>query len=699
MMPQTLLVELLAEELPPRSLPLLSRAFGEGLADALKLGRYLTPESQMRCYATPRRLAVTISHVLGESPAREVRDKILPVAIALDPTGAPSAALKKKLAALKLHDVDVAGFERAEDGKAESFYYTHQVPGQTLQVGLGRVLPETIAKLPVAKMMRYQLHVGRSDQETVQFARPARQLLVLWGETILAVGALGLNAIGATRGHRFLAPASIKIDHADDYVRQLHETGRVIPSFEERRDAIREQLLRAADGMNVLMPDTLLDEVTALVEWPVVYVGQFDPAFLVVPQECLVLTMQQNQRYFALTDAKGAIQNRFLLVSNIETADPQAIIAGNERVLRARLADAKFFFEQDEKKSLAARVPLLDKMVYHHVLGSLGNRVRRLATIATGIAAQLGVSVELTERAALLSKTDLVTDMVGEFPELQGIMGRYYAEHDGEDRSVASAIEEHYRPRFAGDRLPQAPVSICVALADKLEIVVGMFAVANVPTGDRDPYALRRHALGIVRILMEHRLALDLPELLEQTFASFAGIAGLKKDASQVYEFLLERLRSLLKDQSYTNAEIEAVVSLAPVRIAMLPEQLHAVRMFSQMPEAASLSAANKRIGNILKKTDARATSFDRRLLVEPAEAMLAARLSEIEPKALLEFEACDYTEMLKSLAGLRDPVDAFFDNVMVMSEDLTVRQNRIALLDRLYRLMNRFADLSKLAG
>jgi glycyl-tRNA synthetase beta chain len=435
------------------------------------------------------------------------------------------------------------------------------------------------------------------------------------------------------------------------------------------------------------------------VEWPVVYRGTFEDRYLEVPQECLVLTMQQNQRYFALTDEQGRIQSQFLVVSNIETLDPSAIIGGNERVLRARLSDAKFFFDQDRKRTMESRISGLDKIVYHQRLGSMGDRTRRIAQIARAIATDVQCDPVTIERAAVLCKADLVTEMVGEFPELQGIMGRYYALHDGESPAVAQAIEEHYRPRFAKDDVPESKAGQCLALADKLESIVGLFAVGSAPTGDRDPYALRRQALAVLRILSEKALAIRLDRLLELASAAFAGSADPHPVLASVTEFFYERLRSLLKDQGFTPAEIEAVVSLAPERIDLVVEQVKAVRSFAQMPEAASLSAANKRIGNILKKAGSITAEYQVALLTEPAEKALAAELSELEPGVLTFYKAQGYAAGLASLAGLRAPVDAFFEEVMVMADDEVLKNNRIALLGRLYRLMNQFADLSKLAS
>jgi glycyl-tRNA synthetase beta chain len=698
MMSKTLLVELRTEEIPPRALLPMSEAFAKGLARVLGEAQFLTPASVVSHFATPRRLAVAITDVVGRSPDRTVREKIMPISVALDASGAPSVALRKKLAALKLEQVSISDFERAVDGKTEVFFYSYSAPGERLQDCLERALTESLARLPVSKTMRYQIHAGRPSQETVQFVRPARSLVALWGESVVPVSVLGLSAGRTTPGHRFLTDAPLELRSADSYERTLHEEGRVVVSFEDRRDAIREGLYRAAGEASVLIPEGLLDEVTALVEWPAIYQGTFEAEYLAVPQECLILTMQQNQRYFALTGPEGTMLNRFLLVSNIETSDPATIVAGNERVLRARLSDAKFFYEQDQKRTLAARLPLLDKVVYHHVLGSQGARTQRVIKIALEVAGALGVEPGVVERAARLAKADLVTEMVGEFPELQGVMGRYYALHDGEPPAVAQAIEEHYRPRFAKDALPRSSAGICVALADKLETMVGMFGVGNIPTGDRDPYGLRRHALGVLRILVENRLPLELDDLLRFAMAAFAESAGFSLAPLPIREFLYERLRTLLKDQGYSVSEVEAVVSLAPERVDVLPEQLQAVRSFNQLPEAASLAAANKRIGNILKKTELTERRVDVALLVEPAERALAEALARIEPEAHEQFASGDYTGMLKSLSALRSPVDLFFEQVMVMAPEDDLRKNRVALLDGLYRLMNRFADLSKLA-
>jgi glycyl-tRNA synthetase beta chain len=698
----TLLVELLTEELPPKALRALGTAFADQLLAQLVRQQFKDTSDAagaMHWYATPRRLAVSITGVAARSPDQTVREKVLPVSVAMTADGTASAPLQKKLAAMGLSHLGLADLERGPDGKGEAFFVQRLIEGRDLAAGLQEALTHAIAKLPIPKVMNYQVHRGTSAEQNVQFVRPAHKLIALHGEQIVPVSALGLASGRETLGHRFMSSGKVVIHHADDYARALHEEGKVIASYEERREAIREALLRAAGQDSVIMPDALLDEVNALVEWPVVYEGRFEAQFLSVPQECLILTMQQNQKYFALTDASGKMLNRFLLVSNLATSDASAITGGNERVLRARLSDARFFFDQDRKKSLESRLPGLASVVYHNKLGSQLERSARVEHLARQIAQLCGSDVELAGRAARLSKADLLTDMVGEFPELQGRMGQYYASHDGENAEVAQAIEEHYRPRFAGDALPATAAGTCAALADKLETLTGMFGTGNMPSGDKDPFALRRHALGILRILIEKRLSLALPDLVQAGFQTLSSVPAVKPAPAELLEFLYDRLRGLLREQGYSTAEVEAVVCLAPARVDLVPAQLAAVRAFAALPEAASLAAANKRISNILKKAEAGAAPFTRALLVEAAEQALADRLEAITPQAEQCYQRGDYSAMLLALAGLREPVDAFFNDVMVMAEDLAVRANRIALLQALHSLMNRVADLSRLAA
>ncbi|MDT8838073.1 glycine--tRNA ligase subunit beta [Paraburkholderia fungorum] len=692
----TLLVELLTEELPPKALARLGDAFAEGIAQRLAARDLIEGELSFERYATPRRLAVTIKNVRAVAPEKHVREKVLPVSVALDKDGQPTAPLAKKLAALGFPDFSVNDLERAQDGKAEAFFLRYAAPGATLVEGLQSALNETLAKLPIPKVMTYQ----RPDGTNVQFVRPVHRLTTLHGDQVVPVTALGIDADDTTLGHRFLSEGLVQIQHADSYADTLLHKGRVVANFADRKETIRTHLLAQADGDQVVMPESLLDEVNSLVEWPVVYACRFEDEFLQVPQECLILTMQTNQKYFALTDANGKLRSRFLIVSNIETKTPGDIVEGNERVVRPRLADAKFFFEQDKKKPLAERVPLLANVVYHNKLGSALQRVERVEALAGAIASLIGADVGLAKRAARLSKADLITDMVGEFPELQGTMGTYYARHDGEPEEVALACSEHYQPRFSGDALPATATGTVVALADKLETLVGIWGIGLQPTGEKDPFALRRHALGVLRILVEKQLPVDLIELLRTAYAQFAAVPGVADSTQAIYEFSMDRLRGLLRERGYAPGEIDAVLALNPTRLDDIVARLDAVREFAALPEAASLAAANKRISNILKKSEGSVTGgVQVTLLIEAAEKALHAQLEQVAPRVQSQLAARDYTGALTALAALREPVDTFFNDVMVNAEDPALRANRLALLGALHQQMNCVADISRLAA
>ncbi len=692
----TLLVELLTEELPPKALARLGDAFAEGIAQRLAARDLVEGELSFERYATPRRLAVTIKNVRSVAPEKHVREKVLPVSVALDKDGQPTAPLVKKLAALGFPDFSVNDLERAQDGKAEAFFLRYAAPGATLAEGLQSALDETIAKLPIPKPMTYQ----RPDGTSVQFVRPAHRLTTLHGEQVVPVTALGVDADDTTLGHRFLSEGLVQIQHADSYADTLLHRGRVVANFADRKETIRTHLLAQADGDQVVMPESLLDEVNSLVEWPVVYACRFEDEFLQVPQECLILTMQTNQKYFALTDANGKLRSRFLIVSNIETKTPGDIVEGNERVVRPRLADAKFFFEQDKKKPLADRVPLLANVVYHNKLGSALQRVERVEALAGAIASLIGADVALAKRAARLAKADLITDMVGEFPELQGTMGTYYARHDGEPEEVALACSEHYQPRFSGDALPATATGTVVALADKLETLVGIWGIGLQPTGEKDPFALRRHALGVLRILVEKQLPVDLVELLRTAYAQFAAVPGVADSTQAIYEFSMDRLRGLLRERGYAPGEIDAVLALNPTRLDDIIARLDAVREFAALPEAASLAAANKRISNILKKSESATNGgVQVTLLTEAAEKALHAQLEQVAPRVQSQLAVRDYTGALTALAALREPVDTFFNDVMVNAEDPALRANRLALLGALHQQMNCVADISRLAA
>jgi glycyl-tRNA synthetase beta chain len=702
-MSDTLLIEIFTEELPPKALAKLGDAFAMGIFNGLKARDFLEEGALATAFATPRRLAVSISHVRAVSLDKTMREKVLPVSVALDAEGRPSAPLVKKLAAIAAQCGKVmitpAELERAADGKAESFFFSYTAKGVALQSGLQAVLEDSVAKLPIPKVMSYQRQHGHAAGHTVRFVRPAHSLVALHGGQVLPLTLLGLDAGRVTEGHRFLSQGRITLADAGSYAAALAEQGKVIASFSERKEKIRSALLAAAGDDQVLMPEALLDEVAALVEWPVVYACKFEDEFLSVPQECLILTMQTNQKYFALTDSAGKLRSRFLIVSNLQTSEPHYIIEGNERVVRPRLSDAKFFFEQDQKKKLAERVPLLANVIYHNKLGNQLQRTERVRNLAVAIAELLGGDTTLAHRAAILAKADLLTDMVGEFPELQGIMGNYYARHDGEAEAVALAISEHYQPRFAGDALPTTDTSTAVALADKLETLVGIWGIGLQPTGDKDPFALRRHALGILRMLLEKRLPVSLMQLLANAAQQFTGNANFKDPSSDVLPFLYDRLRGLLRERGYSPNEIEAVVAQQPERLDNIIERLDAVQAFAALPEAEALAAANKRITNILKKTEGVGSTVQPDLLQDSAEQSLFAAMNALKPEVDAAFAKGDFSTALKALARLRENVDGFFNDVMVMADDLQLRNNRLALLANLHVMLNQVADISKLAA
>jgi glycyl-tRNA synthetase beta chain len=697
---KNLLVELFVEELPPKALKKLGEAFANGLADGLKAQGLADAGAAVASFASPRRLAVHVAGVAAAAADKAVSQKLMPVSVGLGADGQPTPALLKKLAALGADASAVPTLARQMDGKAEALFFASVAKGATLAEGLQKAIEDALAKLPIPKVMQYQLEDGWTS---VNFVRPAHGLVALHGAEVVPVGVLGLKAGRSTQGHRFEAARPVvELRDADSYAAQLRDDGAVIASFAERRAEIARQLDAAAakQGLVPIADDALLDEVTALVERPNVLLCRFESEFLEVPQECLILTMKANQKYFPLLDASGTLTNQFLIVSNIRPEDPSRVVGGNERVVRPRLADAKFFFDQDRKKTLESRVAGLAKVVYHNKLGTQGERVERVRAIARAIALDLGGEALATqaELAARLAKADLLTDMVGEFPELQGVMGGYYARHDGLGEEIAAAIEDHYKPRFAGDTLPRNAVGVAVALADKLETLAGLFGIGQVPTGDKDPFALRRHALGLIRMLIERELPVELPALVSTAFKVFP--AGHGQAQAELGLFLRERLVGYLRDAGYSAQEVDAVVEARPAQWAEFPKRLAAVRVFQALPEAEPLAAANKRVGNILKKSEAgAAVSVDTALLKEPAEQALYEALMAVAPKSEAAFAKGDYAGSLQALAALKTPVDSFFDQVMVNAEDAALRANRLALLAQLHAAMNRVADLSRLAA
>ena len=666
-MKATLLVEILTEELPPKSLRALSQAFFENLSKALA-SAHLAGEGKGRAFATPRRLAVLIAEVESEAPEREN-----------ELTGPSTKAPEQAVAGFaRKAGVEVSRLERRTTPKGEVYVARVKTKGAVLAEILPALVEGALKSLPIPKVMRW----GAGD---AQFVRPVHGVVLLHGERVIAGSVLDVAAGRETAGHRFMGAGRISLRSADEYEKRLADEGMVMADFAARRAEIERQLKEtgAQEGGGLGEYSDLLDEVTALVEHPSVYTGKFDATYLAVPQECLILTMRQNQKYFPLFDRAGHLQPKFLIVSNMRVPDPRHIVGGNERVVRPRLEDARFFYDQDRKRRLESRVPELARVVYHNKLGTQLERVERVQLLSGRIARDLKIDPVLTERAAWLAKADLLTGMVGEFPELQGVMGRYYALHDGEPREVADAIEAHYRPRFAGDRLPEHAVSCAVALADKLDTLSGLFGIGQIPTGDKDPFGLRRAAVGVIRILAERRLALSLRDYV--------------KDQA-LESFIYERARGYFQEQGYSANQVEAVLAQRPERLDLVPLQLEAVRAFAGLPEAESLAAANKRIGNILKQAGAVRADFDMALLVLPEEKALAGAFNRLQGPVEKAYRDLEYTSALKALAALKAPVDAFFDKVMVMDKDARVRDNRIGFLGTLHGTMNRIADLSKLA-
>jgi glycyl-tRNA synthetase beta chain len=692
-----LLVELFTEELPPRALKRLGDAFCEGIVEGLRSRGLAGEDARVDGFATPRRLAARVAAVAALAADRSVEVKGPSVKVGLDAAGVPTQALLKWA---EKQSAPIESLTRASDGKQECFWYRSTVRGESLDAVIDAVIEQALSKLPIPKAMQYQLADGRT---TVSFVRPVHGLLVLHGARQLEASVLGLRSGRATHGHRFQSEGPIEIAEASAYEETLETRGRVLASFDARRARIESMLRGRSAALGASLGEeaqvaTLLDEVTALVEWPAVYVGEFEREFLQVPQECLILTMRTNQKYFPLFEPGGRLLPKFLIVSNMEVDDPRFIVDGNQRVVRPRLADARFFFEQDKKTTLAARVGQLGSVVYHAKLGSQGERVERVRSIARDVATLLHADGALADRAALLAKADLLTGMVGEFPELQGVMGTYYARHDGEPEAVARAITEQYQPRFAGDALPATEIGTVLALADKLETLAGLFGIGQQPTGDKDPFALRRHALGVIRMLVEHRLELPLNALVDAAFRAFGD--RIAHAHAELETFFYERLGGYLRERGFAAQEIAAVVDQRPAQLALVPAQLDAVREFSKLPEAQALAAANKRIVNILKKAgDGIGSAVDRTLFAEPAERALADRIAGLKPQVDARMAAADFTGAMTLMAQAREPVDQFFDDVMVMADDPQVRANRLALLSGLRHLMNQVADISKLSS
>lgn len=700
---QNLLVELFVEELPPKALKSLGESFAQSLLESLKSQALATGNSLVTAYASPRRLAAHITNIAPSSADKSVQQKLMPVAVGLDAKGEATTALLKKLSALNLDVSAMNRVKRLPDGNSEALFIDNVVKGVPLQEALKKALSEALTKLPIPKVMSYQLADGWTS---VNFVRPAHSLVALYGAEVVNVSVLGLESGRTTQGHRFEASNPvIELKDADSYAQQLQGEGAVMASFGARRAEIIRQMKAAADkeGLQPITDDALLDEVTALVERPNVLTCQFEKEFLEVPAECLILTMKANQKYFPLLDSDGKLTNKFLVVSNISPTDPSRVIQGNERVVRPRLADAKFFYDQDRTQTLESRLPKLAKVVYHNQLGTQRDRVARVSELAHWIARQLQFDAANAQQAANLAKSDLVTDMVGEFPELQGIMGRYYALADGLDNEVAEAISEQYLPRGAGDDLPATKTGMALALADKLETLCGIFAVGQKPTGTKDPFGLRRAAIGVLRILIERKLSLNLIELIAQSLGR-QPINSKPETAAEVYDYIIERLRGYYLDGNtqltVTTEMFDAVLANRPASLLDFDKRLHALQSFLKLNDAQALAAANKRINNILKKVEGaigREVASDK--LLESAERGLYEQLAKAEADTTPLFAAGNYQDALTRLAALRPAVDAFFDGVMVMAEDISVRNNRLALLARLREVFLQVADLSRLPG
>ena len=685
-MTQTLLIELLTEELPPKALNNLGNHFAQSIAEGLEKAQLIDGAAQFTAYASPRRLAVSVANVKAVQAEQHIVRKGVSVAAGMK-DGVPTKALE---GFARSCGVEIGNLKIIHDGKQDVYAHEFTQAGQTLAALLGEIINNAIKKLPIPKVMRW-------GSSTHTFVRPVHGLVVLHGADVVPVNVLGLDSRRQTLGHRFLSQGAIVFAQADDYAQQIAEQGKVIASFAERRAAIKNELDKVSGSLNatVAADDALLDEVTALVEYPVVLQAEFEEHFLAVPQECLILTMQQNQKYFPLLDQNGKLMNRFLLVSNLQTADPSHIIHGNERVLRARLSDAEFFYKQDQKATLESRLPKLEHVVYHNKIGSQAQRIERLQTIAAHIAKALNADVAAAERAARLAKADLVTEMVGEFPELQGTMGKYYALLDGEQPEIATAIEQHYQPRFAGDKLPENAIATAVALADKLETLVGIWGIGLIPTGDKDPYALRRAALGVLRMLMNSPLSIN--DLLTTVAAQFPKDLLAANTVAEVADFMQARLAVLLQND-YAHDTVAAVLAQRPDRLDDLADKLQAVESFKKLPEAAALAAANKRVQNLLKKADAELGAVQENLLQEDAERALFAATQALRPTVQNALAQHDFQAALTALAAVKPQVDAFFDHVMVMAEDAAVKQNRLNLLNELATLMNAVADISLLS-
>jgi glycyl-tRNA synthetase beta chain len=686
-----LLFEIGTEELPPRSLRRLRDALHTNLTTLLQENHLGHADSH--AYATPRRLAVLVKDLAIAQPDREVVRRGPALSAAFDASGNPT---KPAEGFARSCGARVAELDRLETDKGAWLVWRSVENGKAAAEIIPGLVEKALKALPVPKRMRW-------GSSSIEFVRPVHWMLLLLGDEPVAAEILGIHCDRFTRGHRFHRNHQIAIAGAADYVGVLAADGQVMADMDQRRESIRTQVIEAGEalGGKALIDAELLDEVTALVEWPVAITGSFDRRFLEVPAEALISSMQDHQKFFPVLQPDGCLMPNFITVANIVSKDPEQVRSGNERVIRARLEDAVFFWEQDRRQTLASRIPKLDAMTFQQQLGSLGDKQQRVAAVVTGIAATLGIDPRHVRRAAALSRCDLVTSMVFEFPELQGVMGRYYALHDGEDPEVASALDEQYQPRFAGDNLPSTMTGQILAVAERLDTLVGIFAIGQTPTGDKDPFGLRRAALGLLRILVEKRIDLDLQDMIATTAATIPATLEAGKSTPAVLTFILDRLRAYYLEAGFDVQNFDAVMARLPTRPLDFDQRMHAVQAFRQLPESDSLAAANKRIRNILRKAQENGISFpaacDTRLLQEPAERELAQALANLEADVQPLFDRREYTQALRRLATLQAPVDTFFDSVMVMSDDHALRNNRLALLNDLSELFLQVADISLL--
>ena len=685
---QNLLIELGTEELPPKALLKLSDGFTSGIVDGLKKAGFEIKD--VESFATPRRLAVLIKDVAASQPDREVERKGPSLKAAYDADGNPTKAV---MGFARSCGVEVDQLQQQETDKGVWLVFKATEKGQVLSALIEDIINRSLAQLPIPKRMRW----GSYDAE---FVRPAHWLVLMHGDKVIDAEVLGLKSSAKTFGHRFHSPGEITLNGADEYQEKLLSQGFVIADFEQRKQNIEQQVVEAVERLDgeAIIDETLLDEVTALNEWPIAVAGEFDEIFLDVPAEALIKTMQDNQKYFPVRDGHGNLKNHFITISNIDSKSPEKVKEGNERVVRPRLADAKFFWEQDQKQPLESFNVALEKVVFQKKLGSIADKTQRVARLAESIANQLDANVEYVKRAALLSKSDLMTDMVGEFASLQGVMGKRYAQKAGEADEVAEALDEQYKPRGASDDTAHTATGQILSISDKLDTLVGIFAIGEKPTGEKDPYALRRASLGVLRTIIERQLDLDLKQLISDSAVLLKDKVDASKAEAEVFDYILERLRAYYLDRNVSADVFDAVSALSPSRPLDFDKRIKAVTAFRELAEAESLAAANKRVGNILKKSAADDTAtVDESLLSEDAEKKLYETLSSLRQTVEPMFDSGDYETALSKLSSLRDPVDAFFDSVMVMADDEAVKNNRIALLNSMNQLFLRAADLSRL--